>query len=301
MGDCRLLARFADTRSRSFLIQVTRIHERVTDKSYTIDPPTRTMPNTEGPNRAVTTTETSLRILERLERSEGLALEELADGLDVARSTIHRHLLTLEANDFVVRNDGTFHIGLRFLGFGISARDSVPFFDVARKPVDRLAAKSGEKVWLVAKEGDFSVHLYKAYGDNPLKTSARIGQRRYLHQLAAGKAILASLPADERKAIIERQGLPEQTPHTVTEPDQLLDELATIEERGYAFNRSESIEGLNAVGAAICDPSGSPIGSISISGPASRVKGDLLQERLPEMLLAVIDEIHIHLRYSADM
>lgn len=271
------------------------------DKNYIIDRPTRTMPNTDGPNRAVTTTETSFQILERLEQGEGCTLEELADELDIARSTIHRHLLTLESNDFVVRNNRTFHIGLRFLGFGISARNSVPFFDVARDPVDRLAANTGEKVWLVAREGDFSVHLYKAFGENPLKTSAQIGQRRHLHQLAAGKAILAALPISEREAIIERRGLPEQTANTVTNPEQLLDELATIEERGYAFNLGESIDGLNAVGAAICDPSGDPIGSISISGPANRVKGDLLREQLPDMLLAVIDEIHIHLRYSSDV
>lgn len=259
------------------------------------------MPNTDGPNRAVTTTETSLRILERLEQDGGLTLDELTDELAISRSTIHRHLLTLESNNFVVRNNGMFHIGLRFLNFGISARDSVPFFDVAREPVDRLAANTGEKVWLVAKEGDFSVHLYKAFGDNPLKTSARIGQRRHLHQLAAGKAILASLPAGERAAIIERRGLPEQTTNTVTDPDQLLEELATIKERGYAFNLGESIEGLNAVGASICDPEGDPIGSISISGPANRVKGDLLRKQLPDQLLATIDEIHIHLRYSSDV
>ncbi|RRJ27726.1 IclR family transcriptional regulator [Halocatena pleomorpha] len=258
------------------------------------------MTNTNGPNRAVTTTETSFRILEQLEQSDGLTLGELAEELASARSTIHRHLLTLESNDFVVRDNGTFHIGLRFLQFGISARDSVPFFDVAREPVDRLAADTGEKVWLVAKEGDFSVHLYKAFGDNPLKTSARIGQRRSLHQLAAGKAILAALPAEEREAIIERRGLPEQTSNTITDPDTLLSELATIEERGYAFNIGESIKGLNAVGAAICDRNGDPIGSISISGPANRVKGDLLRTRLPDQLLATIDEIHIHLRYSSD-
>lgn len=258
------------------------------------------MANTDGPNRAVTTTETSLEIVERLKQGGGLTLSELTGEIDSARSTIHRHLLTLEANDFVVRDGETFYIGLRFLDFGVSARSRVPFFDVAREPVDRLARKSGEKVWLVAKEGDFSVHLYKAYGDNPLKTSARIGQRRHLHQLAAGKAILASLSVTEREAIIERRGLPKKTPETVTDPQQLLDELATIEDRGYAFNRSESIEGLNAVGAAICDPSGYPLGSISVSGPANRVKGSLLREQLPDMLLAVIDEIHIHLRYASE-
>ncbi|WP_246998181.1 IclR family transcriptional regulator [Halosolutus gelatinilyticus] len=249
--------------------------------------------------RPVATTESSLRILEHLKRSPGRTLDELTDELDLARSTIHRHLRTLEDNDLLVREDGRFSLALRFLDFGISARNRVPFFEVGRRQVDRLAAQTGEKVWLVAKEGDFSVHLYKASGDSPLRTSARVGQRRYLHQLAAGKAILAHLDEAELRTILDRQGLVEMTDRTITDEDALRDELKAVRDRGYAFNISESIEGLNAVGAPIRDEDGAPIGGISISGPANRVKGDYLRNELPDKLLAAIDEIHITLRYGS--
>ncbi|WP_049921297.1 IclR family transcriptional regulator [Halopiger djelfimassiliensis] len=257
------------------------------------------MDDTSRSNRPVTTTESSIRILEQLKQNPGGTLDELTDELDLARSTIHRHLLTLEDNDLLVREDGGFYLGLRFLDFGISARNRVPFFDVGRRQVDRLAEETGEKVWLVAKEGDFSVHLYKASGDSPLRTSARVGQRRYLHQLAAGKAILAYLDEEEFRAIIDRQGLLRMTDHTITDADALREELEAIRDRGYAFNTGESIEGLNAVGAPIRNDEGTPIGGISISGPANRVKGDYLKDELPDKLLAAIDEIHINLRYSS--
>ncbi|TYL37920.1 IclR family transcriptional regulator [Natronococcus pandeyae] len=256
------------------------------------------MDDTPRSNRPVTTTESSIRLLEQLKDRPGQTLDELAAGSDLARSTVHRHLLTLEDNDFLFREDGTFYLSLRLLDFGISARTRVPFFDVGRRQVDRLAEETGEKVWLVAKEGDFSIHLYKAFGDSPLRTSARVGQRRYLHQLAVGKAILAYLDADELEAIIDRQGLLEMTEHTITDEDELLEELEATRERGYAFNIEESIEGLNAVGAPIRDEDGTPIGGISISGPANRVKGAYLRNELPDKLLAAIDEIQINLRYS---
>ncbi|WP_267643431.1 IclR family transcriptional regulator [Haloarchaeobius amylolyticus] len=254
----------------------------------------------DRPNRTVTTTESSIRILESLKERPGQTLADLTENLDIARSTIHRHLLTLEANDLVVRDEerGTFSLGLRFLDFGHRAREHVGFFEVGREYVDRLAEETGEKVWLIAKEGDFSVHLYKAHGENPLETSAKVGQRRNLHQLAAGKAILASLPEDELEAILDRRGLSETTENTITTPEDLREELATIRDRGYAFNIGESITGLNAIGAPIRDEDGYPIGAISISGPANRVKGDLLKEELPDKLLAALDEIHIRLRYS---
>ncbi|WP_435349093.1 IclR family transcriptional regulator [Haloarchaeobius sp. HRN-SO-5] len=253
-------------------------------------------------NRAVTTTESSIRILESLKARPGQTLAELTDEFDIARSTIHRHLLTLEANDLVVRDedDGTFSLGLRLLDFGHRARENVEFFDVARDHVDRLAEETGEKVWLVAKEGDSSVHLYKAHGENPLVTSAKVGQRRDLHQLAAGKAILAYLPDDELDDIIDRRGLEETTENTITSERELRDELDDIRARGYAFNIGESITGLNAIGAPIRDEDDYPVGAISISGPANRVKGQLLEAELPDKLLAALDEIHISLRYGTN-
>jgi DNA-binding IclR family transcriptional regulator len=249
----------------------------------------------------VETTEYSIRILEALKSNPGQSLADLTEQFDIARSTIHRHLLTLEANDLIARDeDGTFSLGLRLLDFGRRAREYVEFFDVSRHQVDRLAESTGEKVWLFAKEGDHSVHLYKAHGDNPLETSARVGQRRNLHQLAAGKSILAFLPEDELDVILERRGLEEQTESTITSEDVLRDELAEIRERGYAFNIGESVAGLNAIGAPIRDEDGYPVGAISISGPAHRVKDSFLTEELPDTLLAALDEIQISLRYGTE-
>lgn len=250
--------------------------------------------------RPVSTTESSIRILEQLKETPGMSLGEFTQTLDLARSTIHRHLLTLEDNGLITREDGRYFLGLRFLDFGIQSRAQLPFYESGREHVDRLADETGEKAWLIARDGDFSVHLYKAYGENPLETYARVGQQQYLHQLAAGKAILAYLPDDELQAIIDRQGLEEVTENTITEEEELLEELAAIRNRGYAYNLGESIEGLNAVGAPIRNEDGMPVGSISISGPANRVKGDFLEEELPDKLLATIDEIQITLRYSSD-
>ncbi|MFD1647903.1 IclR family transcriptional regulator [Haloarchaeobius litoreus] len=259
------------------------------------------MPPTDSVNRPVKTTEYSIRILEALKSNPGQSLTDLTEEFDIARSTIHRHLLTLEAHDLIARDgDGTFSLGLRLLDFGRRSREYVEFFDVARHHVDRLAETTGEKVWLIAKEGDHSVHLYKAHGDNPLETSAQVGQRRNLHQLAAGKSILAFLPEDELDAILDRRGLEEQTDSTITSEDVLRDELDEIRERGYAFNIGESVTGLNAIGAPIRDEDGYPVGAISISGPAHRVKDSFLTEELPDTLLAALDEIQISLRYGTN-
>ena len=242
----------------------------------------------------VTTTETSFEIVEYLRDEGPLSLTAVAEGLGLAKSTAHRHLQTLLTYGFVARDGGEYKVGLRFLDFGIYARNQFPFYKTCLEKVDLLAEESGEKARLITEETGQSVLLYRKMGRHALETRTRIGNFRPLHQIAAGKAILASLPEERVWQVIERLGLQKKTEHTITDPGELFEVLERIRGRGFAFNRSESIENLNAVGAAFHDRSGYPLGAISVSGPASRFKEAYLEEELPE----VLNEIEIMIQYE---
>jgi DNA-binding IclR family transcriptional regulator len=178
------------------------------------------------------------------------------------------------------------------------ARDRYTLFREAQPKVDDLAEETEEKIWCAVEEHGRSVHIYGARGKHSVRTHARVGHRNYLHQHAAGKAILANLPDARVTDIVETHGLPARTPHTITDPDELRAELDTVAERGYAFNFEESVEGLHAVGAPITDGDGTAIGAISISGPANRLDGTLLREDLPALLLGTVNEITINLAHA---
>ncbi len=251
-----------------------------------------------GQRRPVKTVETAVGILELIKVRDGATLPELTDELDMAKSTVHRHLKTLENLDFVVKGDDGYRIGLRTLDFGIYARDQQSVFHEGKDRVEELADETGEKVWLITHERGRSVHLFSATGARSVRTPAREGNQGYLHQLAAGKAILASFSKERVRSIADEYGLPAETEATITDRDKLFDELASIRERGVAFNRGESIPKLNAVGAPITDSNGEAIAAISVSGPSNRVKGTYLTEELPERLLGVTNEIEINLSYA---
>lgn len=246
----------------------------------------------------VTTAETTFEIVEYLCDNEDVGVSEMASDLGRAKSTIHRHLATLVRHGYVVKNDGTYSIGLRFLNLGLHARNSHPLYHETRSKVDGLADQTGEKVWCMTEENGRSIHLYGASGEQSVRTSSREGQVSYLHQHAAGKAILAHLSHEHVKSIIERYGLPAKTEHTITDAPELFERLEQIRERGYAFNQEESIPGLYAVGVPITTEDGSAIGALSISGPANRLQGEKLNEELPSLLLGAVNEIEINLSYS---
>jgi DNA-binding IclR family transcriptional regulator len=254
--------------------------------------------------RPVSTTETSFDILERIRGSdEPLGPSELGRRLDLAKSTVHRHLATLERLGLVVREGDAergaeYRPGLRLLDFGLSARERHPLYAVAAPKVDELAEETGEKVWCIVPEGGRSVHLYGAAGRRSVRTGAREGSRGYLHQHAAGKAILAYLSEERTRTIVEREGLPARTAETITDEATLFEELERVRERGYAVNREESVTGLHAVGAPVRDDSGVAVGAISVSGPANRLRGDRLDEVLPNLLLGATNEVEINLSFE---
>ncbi|QRV14070.1 IclR family transcriptional regulator [Haloterrigena salifodinae] len=252
----------------------------------------------ESQHRPVETVETAFDIVDVLKRDDGAGITDIADELGLAKSTVHRHVKTLESRGLLVREGDVYRISTWFLDYGIHVRNRHRLYDVARPKVDELAAETNEKVWCVIEERGMGVHIYGAEGRHSVKTHARIGQRTYLHQFAAGKAILAHLPDDRIESILEDYGLAAQTDQTITERDTLYDQLATIRDRGYAFNREESVIGVHAVGAPIRNESGTAIGAISVAGPANRLRDNLMTEELPSLLLGATNEVEINLAHS---
>ena len=249
-------------------------------------------------HRPVETVETAFDIVDLLKGNEGAGITELADELGLAKSTVHRHVKTLESRGLLAREGDGYRISSWLLDYGIHARNRHPLYEVAKPKVDELADETDEKVWCVIEEHGVGVHIYGAQGRHSVKTHARIGQRTPLHQFAAGKAILAHLPDERVESILEEYGLEAQTDDTITEREALLEQLETVRERGYAFNREESVAGVHAVGAPVRDESGTAIGAISVAGPANRLRGELMTEELPDLLLGATNEVEINLAHS---
>lgn len=248
--------------------------------------------------RPVETVTRAIEIVEYLKQHGEGTLDELAEYLGCAKSTVHRHVRTLETNSFVVAEGDRYRLGTRFLDLGIVARDRHSMYREVKPKVDELARVTEEKLWYFIEEHGQSIHVYGAEGKGSVHTAARVGRRNYLHQHAAGKAILAYLPDEQIEQIVEYYGLPAQTPQTITEPARLRAEIDEIREEGVAFNREESVEGLHAVGAPIVNGDGVAIGAISISGPANRLRGERFDEELPALLLGAVNELSVNIAHA---
>lgn len=248
--------------------------------------------------RTIESDEKLFDIIEYVYANDDAGVTEIATELDMAKSTVHAHLATLEQRRYVVNEDGSYRLGLQFLQHGVHAQNSYPIYQMAKEKVRFLAQETGERAWCQVEEAGLAYYLCGAEGNHPVHPPVEVGACVPLHQIAGGKAILAYLPDERIDEIISRYGLTANTDDTITDEASLFEELAEIRERGYAYNKQESLRGLHAVAAPVRDHNENVLGALSISGPANRLKGETLEKDLPELLLGVTNELEINLTYS---
>jgi DNA-binding IclR family transcriptional regulator len=246
----------------------------------------------------VRSSEKTLRILEAIHELGGVGVTELAKYLDMSKATVHHHLSTLEANEYVVNDGSTYRTSLKLLEMGERSRRQSGLFEIAKSDVDELAEQTGELANLMIEEHGRGVYVHIASGEQAIRLDTRVGTRQYLHTSALGKAILAHMPEDRFEQVIDRHGLPARTPNTVTEKDVLEDELDEIRRRGVAFDGEERAEGIRCVAAPITDNKNQLVGAVSVSAPSARMKHDRFRNEIPELVRDTATVIGINVSYS---
>jgi DNA-binding IclR family transcriptional regulator len=240
--------------------------------------------------------ETLFDIVELLRERDGAGVTELAEQLDIAKSTVHGHLTTLRERGFVVKRSGRYELGLRFFEYGQYVRSQLDIVQSGTAAVDQLEAATREMVWLLTHQNGKAIYVYGRSGDNDIDINTILGTRTHMHYNSGGKAILAHLPEPEVREIIDTHGLPARTSNTITDPERLLAELDGIKEQGYALNLSEDLDGIHAVGVPLT-VDGAVRGALSVAGPAHRMPKERCEGDVLDRLRAATDEIDLTLAY----
>lgn len=252
------------------------------------------MNKAKNPVRSV---ENTIRILETLKSHDAAGVTQIADELDITKGTAHNHLSTLLEHGFVVKEEDQYQVGIRLFEFGEYIRNRKRIYKVGAPEVDNLAEQTEELGSLLIQEQGRGIYLYRARGDQALKLDTGVGARVHLHNTALGKSILAKLPTERVEEIIDRHGLPGTTENTITDRDTLFEELDDIRERGVAFDREERVSGVRCIAAPVETNDNEVLGSVSIAGPVSRMKGTRFNEQLPEVVQNASKVIGINATY----
>lgn len=242
--------------------------------------------------------ERAFEILDYLRDTDTATVTEIAEAVNCAKSTAHRHLETLLEEEFVVRDGTEYALGLKLLEHGELARSRNSAYALAAEKVEAVAETTDERVQFIVEEHGRGVYVHRATGENAVDVNTHLGKRVPLHASAAGLSILSEFPPDRVDEILAERGLPALTDETITDPEALRSELADIRERGYSINDQGFVSGLRAVGVPITGANDEVIGGLSVAGPINRFRGERFREELPSLLLGVANELELKIAYE---
>ncbi len=229
-------------------------------------------PAARAPFAGVAAVQHAITILQSMDaREPELGVNELARRIGVHKSTASRILATLEAAHFVRRNPGTgrFSIGMGLIALVSPIVADLDVVKLARPYIDRLAQEQGETTSLGFLLDREVIMVEQVPGSRAVAFLARAGARVPAHCTAAGKAFLAHLAPDERRALFA-EPLQRFTSRTKVTEAELDDELRTVRETGYAINDEEYQIESCGIASIITDSSGAPVAALTMAIPKHR-------------------------------
>jgi DNA-binding IclR family transcriptional regulator len=208
-----------------------------------------------------------------------LTLTEISERVELHKSTAHRVLATLENRRFVQHDPATgkYRLGLRVLELAMLVVEHMDIRRVAQPFLQRLSDDFRETIDLGVLDGTDVVYLDVIESPQRVKLAAAPGERLPACCTSSGKAILAYLPEKQARQIMV-QGLRRYTANTIVSPEDLLADLRSTHERGFAISRSEFENGINAVAAPILDSKNRPIAVVALAGPSFRLSSERMME-----------------------
>lgn len=217
-------------------------------------------------------------LLALAEHPHGLALADLARAVDLAPSTVHRLLQTLQQLRFVRESiDGLWQVGVASFEMGSAffvARDWVGDLHPA---LVRLAGL-GETANLGTLDGSEVIFVSQVECTEVMRMVAPLGSRAPAWASGVGKALLAAMSEAQRRAQLPQELGPAFTDSTLTDWASLEADLAHARQRGYVLDLEERNPGLRCVAAPVFDEFGQARIAISLSGPVARMNDERVVE-----------------------
>lgn len=219
--------------------------------------------------------------------STGLRLVDVQGKLKLSKPTAHRLLMSLVSHGFVEQDETTkrYRLGARLAVLAWSVPQRRPDLGrIAAPAAQRVAERSGDTVFLMARDGLEHVCVGRETGSFPIKAlTIDVGTRRPLGVGAGGIAVLAAMPPDEARRSLESTGARIKA-YPLTSVEVIQRGVDQARRLGYSVSDGQVASGVRAIAVAIRDSRGVPVGSIGIAAIRSRMMPDRVRELVPMLL-----------------
>lgn len=210
----------------------------------------------------------ALRLLGCFVEREERGISELSRELGLSKSAVARLVASLEAGRLLMQNaeTGKYRLGAGFLLYGDLVRERSELSRALAPALTLLAEEYQATAHLAVLSGGELTIAAKVSAGPFVYMSSRVGGTLPIHASATGKCLLAWMPMEQRRALLDKAELRRFTDSTITSREALEAELSAILARGYALDDGETHEGLYCIGCPVLDAAGRAVAAVSVSG-----------------------------------
>jgi len=214
----------------------------------------------------------ALAILGIVSQHNLIGITDICKALDLNKTTVYRLLSTLMNNGYIeqVKGSNKYRCTFKLFEMGNKRIQDLDLLEEAKPALEKLADLTKETVHLVVEEGTEIVYIHKVESTNTIRMHTWVGKKNPMYRTAVGKAILAFSDKEKAIDIWNKSEIVQNTPYTITNINDFLEQLVLVRKNGYAIDNEETEIGIRCVAAPILNFSKNVIGALSISIPTIR-------------------------------
>lgn len=193
-------------------------------------------------------------------------VSELAAGLKMPRTTVHRLLCELLRHRMILRvGHGRYAAGIVFAEVEPSKFLNQHLTTISRPYLEQLAAAHECTAHLGVLENSMVTYLIKIGSTSITTDFTKENEQIEAYCSGIGKVLLSCRSDGFVEDYLSSAPFIAFTDRTITAPEDLARCLRKVRERGWASDDGEAVQGLQCLAVPISRPGQQPVGAISIS------------------------------------
>lgn len=212
------------------------------------------------------------------------SIAEVAEASGLDRATARRCLLTLAHHGYADYDGKFFTLTPRVLRLGTACLATMPLPQIVQPWLDQLSEILGESSSVSILDGREIVYVARAAQQKVMSISLMPGSRLPAYCTSMGRVLLAALPESQMQAHLPDAPYPARTPHTLTQPQALAQELARVRAQGFAVIDQEVELGLRSIAVPLMNARGQVVAALNVGLAATHATvQDMPARFLPEL------------------
>ena len=223
----------------------------------------------------------------------GQSLSQLAANNGLNPNTARSLIRTLQKRGYVKQEHprGRYLIGDAFLRYRNPMDESQSLTNLMLPKLLELNQRAGgESVFCSRVAGEYLWPIARIDSNHALTVQPGAFVPQMLHVLAQGKVVLASWSDDKMKLFVQSTKLLKLGPNSLTDHDELADELEQIRSTGVAYSIDEAGPGLSGIAVGIHNENRELVITLAYGLPTSRFS-DEQKIHMSKHLLQVAGEL----------